>query len=64
MSHVVCHAELMVQCRIILKTQTKMLVMKHCRQKVYGEMVANINDIHINLISGIFVQNQSFSVKL
>jgi len=41
-----------------------MLVRKYCRWKVYGEMVANTKDIHINLISGIFVQKQSFSVKL
>jgi len=54
---VVSHAELMAQSRRILKTQIKMLVMKHCRQKVYGEMVANIKDMHINLISGIFVKN-------
>jgi len=34
-----------------------MLVIKHCSWKVYGEMVANIKDMHINLISGIFVKN-------
>jgi len=34
-----------------------MLVMKHCRRKVYGEMVANTKDIHTDLISGIFFKN-------
>jgi len=34
-----------------------MLVTKYCRQKVYGEMMANTKDIHINLISGTFFKN-------